>query len=519
MIKQKKKQLQENYLCTLKQLQKEKSSEFWKIINHMKDVDNKSENPISAKRWLHYYETLNVEKYNNDFQQNILTDLDEEENKLPDNIILNKIITHKEVSEAIRNLKSNKAPGLDGFCLELLKNSSSYLMTPLVKLFNLVLDSSEYPDLWNLSCITHIHKKGDKFEPQNYRGISVSSCIGKVLCYIINKRINSYIEEKKILKNNQAGFRKNHRTIDQIFVLKTLVQKYIKNKQKLFVCFVDFAKAFDTVWREGLFYKLLINNINGKIYKLIKNNYSNTKACININNYITNQFKINRGVKQGCIMSPTLFNIFINDLKDNLDEVNTDSPLLNNTIVNSVLYADDLALISTTQAGLQTSLNALEQYCAQWKLAVNLSKTQVVIFSSSYLRQNYSFSFGNQNIQIGTSYTYLGIAIKSNGSFKDAMSHLATKAGKSIHIMNNILNGNIDIELKIRLFNIYIKPILLYGSELWALETNIQENAKWDKTKILRMNLRFCKQILQTSTRSCNLAVRAELGQSQYLKK
>ena len=519
LVKIKKSQFWQNNLNKLSNLHANKSQDMWKLIKSLKNSDkNKNtEDCISASAWMEFYKSscsIERDRYN-DFQQQIIDSLTSEENKNQVNQLLDKSITAKEVVAAIKNLKSKKAAGIDGFCIELLKHGSSFLCKSLVKLFNAVLDTSNFPDVWNTSIMTHLFKKGDKYDPKNYRGISVGSCVGKVFSHILNERLNSFLEDNHIIHNNQAGFRKNHRTVDHIFTMKTIVDKYINKRQNIYVCFVDFAKAFDSVWRIGLFHKLLKNNINGKVYRLIKNMYTNTKLHIKSNNFVSPSLKVEKGVKQGCVLSPTLFNLFVNDLKTNLDKVNTEPPMLNNTPVNSLFYADDLVLMSTSKEGLQRALNTLHTFCSNWKLDVNLKKTQAMKFSKSPLIENHLFNFGNTCIKSVKSYTYLGLTIRSNGSFSETITNLADKAGKSLHSLRGILLHNNKIKLPLHLFNVFIKPVLLYGSEIWGQD--FMDYKKWDKSPIEKMHLKFCKYLLQCNRQACNTAVRGELGQFPLL--
>ena len=187
------------------------------------------------------------------------------------------------------------------------------------------------------------------------------SCLGK-----LNTRINNYLEENNYNNTYQAGFKKNSRTSDHLFTLRTLIDKYVKyskKKGKLFACFVDLLRAFDTcVWRTGLEYKSLQNNIGGYMYNIIKNMYKAPDIKIKIQGCFTYRIHTNIGVKQGCMLSPTSFNIYINDLPEIFDK-NCEPPLLQDMPINSLLYADDLILLSQTQKGLQTSLNKLEENC------------------------------------------------------------------------------------------------------------------------------------------------------------
>ena len=140
----------------------------------------------------------------------------------------------------------------------------------------------------------------------------VSSTLLKILCSLLNNRIQSFCTENGLINKNQIGFQKNCRTTDHIFTLKTLVKKYVTiGKEKLFTCFVDFQKAFDSVWHKGLFHKLNNNGISGKSLSLIFNLYRKTQCAIKRNNGITHFFRYSKGVRQGWPLSPIIFNLYV----------------------------------------------------------------------------------------------------------------------------------------------------------------------------------------------------------------
>ena len=151
------------------------------------------------------------------------------------------------------------------------------------------------------------------------------------------------------------------RTSDHMFILKTLQDKLSKNR-KLYTCFVDFKKAYDSVWRNGMFYKLLNYNIRGFYYDIIKKMYQNTKSMVKCGNKYSQEFDSFTGLKQGDNISPMLFNLYINDLPDIFDNT-CDPPKLGIRDVNCLCYADDLVIISESPQGLQQSLNKLQLYC------------------------------------------------------------------------------------------------------------------------------------------------------------
>jgi hypothetical protein len=177
------------------------------------------------------------------------------------------------------------------------------MLTALAKYFNLILDTSVYPDEWNQSNIIPIFKSGDQFNSMNYRGISLMNCLSKFLNSVINNRLLDIYENK--INPSQFGFRKNSRTSDSIFIVKSLTNKYANtNKQKIFGCFIDLKKAFDSVWRLGLLYKILQNqNIGSKLYNIIKDMHKHTEASVKMGKELSNFVNIERGVKQGDSLS------------------------------------------------------------------------------------------------------------------------------------------------------------------------------------------------------------------------
>ena len=164
-----------------------------------------------------------------------------------------------------------------------------------------------------------IHKSGNTDDPNNYRGICISSCLGKCFTLIMNTRLNDFLESNKITNKSQIGFRKNCRTADHLLVLKTLIDVYMLKRKPIFACFIDFRKAYDSVWREGLFFKLIINGCSKNFIRIMLSMYSSVNTSVKLREGITPFFKSYVGVKQGCNLSSTLFNLFINDIPNMFD--------------------------------------------------------------------------------------------------------------------------------------------------------------------------------------------------------
>jgi len=188
---------------------------------------------------------------------------------------------------------------------------------------------------------------------------------------------------------------KKHRTEDNLFIFQSIVQKYVhKDGKKIYVAFVDFKKYFDMINRTFLYYKLLKLNITGNFYHLIKSMYENCEYSIKTEQGLSEPLPSNCGVKQGCNLSPTLANLFQNDLHDIFDD--TCNPVdLDGLKFNSLSWADDLALFSTSEEGLQNCLNKLGDYCKKWGLQVNTKKTKCMTLRKSmntrpFMRRNTS---------------------------------------------------------------------------------------------------------------------------------
>ena len=158
--------------------------------------------------------------------------------------------------------------------------AKEFIAPILSTLFDKILELEYFPISWSLSLIVPIHKSGELDDPNNFRGISLNSCLSKLFTNMMNVRLMNLCEEKGHVDCNQIGFREGSRTSDHVFTLKTIIDQSYAQGKKLYACFVDFKKAYDTVWRDGLFYKMLEKGISTKAIKLIRDMYSKTKACI-----------------------------------------------------------------------------------------------------------------------------------------------------------------------------------------------------------------------------------------------
>ncbi len=176
----------------------------------------------------------------------------------------------------IKKLKNGKSPGIDMVLNKYIKNTQNILCPLYISLFNKILDTGVMPTDWLAGIIVPLYKsKGDIQDVNNYRGITLLSCMGKLFTSILNERLSNFSDTMNIINETQAGFRHGYCTLDHIFLLKCIIDLFYRKKMKLFCLFVGYKKAFDMIWHEGLWYKLMRENVQGKILNVIKNMYSN----------------------------------------------------------------------------------------------------------------------------------------------------------------------------------------------------------------------------------------------------
>ena len=497
---------------------------FWKLLKNSTDDIQQNENTKSPSQseWLTHFETLHSEHIMTKNQEETLELLKKTEKIKDEFNELDETIVDSELFNASKKLKTKKAVYNDKIRNEMIKSSVNILKTGFLKIFNKILKTGEFPEIWTEGLISPIHKSGDSLDPNNYRGICVSSCMGKLFCSILNNRLMNFVNNKKIIHPSQIGFMPGNRTADHAFTLKTLHDKFVKNSNngKIYACFVDFRKAFDSVWHQGLFYKLLENKIGGRFYDLIKNLYSNTKCAIKMTDNQTPFFQYKKGVRQGCILSPLLFNIYINEIPKLFENAVSDPFMLpNGTKINSLLYADDLVILSQSKTGLQNCLDQLHKWCTKWLMAVNTKKTKIMIFQKHNSKKsiNPQFHIGNNTIETTKEYTYLGLKLTQNGKFKAAQQQLSEKALHALHKIRRKLDlRRLTPKIAIKIFDSIITPILLYNSEVWgAYEKNNLD--KWETSDIEKVNLKFCKLYLGVNKKASNVACRGELGKHPLL--
>ena len=223
--------------------------------------------------------------------------------------------------------------------------------------------------------MTPLHKSEDLSDPKNYRGIAVSSCLGKLFNKLLNTRLENKCVKEDLISDCQGSGKKGSRTADHLFIIRFLIDKYVNGSgKKLFACFFDIRKAYDSVPRNLLFYTLLKDyKIGGNFLKILQQMYSENQIFVKLSDGLCQPFVSSVGVLQGETNSPLLFNLFVNKISQVFDS-SCDPVQINNTDQSCLLWSDDLFVVSQSAEGLQNSINNVVEFYDSLGLKLNSKK-------------------------------------------------------------------------------------------------------------------------------------------------
>ena len=261
--------------------------------------------------------------------------------------------------EAIKKLKDGRAPGVCGITSELLKAGGQEIAMWLHSVISEVWESAIIPTDWRKGIIVPFWKgKGDRSDCGNYRGITLLSTPSKVFARILLSRIRQHLLETQ--RPEQSGFTPGKSTIDQILALRLLAERRREYRQPLFAAYVDLKKAFDSVDRRALWQVLLKRGIPCKLVELISALYSNTFSCVRVGTDTTDWFPVDTGVRQGCVLAPTLFNAAVDRVMKRTMTHGSAGVSFGDEIFTDLDYADDVVLLAETIDTLQLSLSSMD---------------------------------------------------------------------------------------------------------------------------------------------------------------
>ena len=236
------------------------------------------------------------------------------------------------------------------------------------------------PSLWRESVVVPVPKKQVRgvCDVNTFRAISLTSLVSKVVCKILENRISSMAEEKGLIVEEQGGFQKKRGCRDQLLSLVLLGHtEMVRKPVGMLVAFIDFAKAYDNVDREKLWSCLQSVGVNGRFLRFLQALYEGSMCRVKVNSQVSDDFEVNTGLQQGCVLSPLLFFLYINGAVKKLKEERCGVECGGETIPG-LLFADDTCLMVSDSAGLRKSLDMLVEWCKEWGVKINVAKSGVM---------------------------------------------------------------------------------------------------------------------------------------------
>src|SRR5881296_1480623 len=413
------------------------------------------------ERWAEYVEELYKDENRG---VDDITDMGQMENEV-------YTICSEEIEAVIRDLPKGKACGSDNVSAELLQCMAEKGMQIMTRLINKIYKSGYIPEDFRESIFVPIPKLSKAQECNDFRTIALISHASKVLLHVIKRRITPIIERQ--LGDSQMGFRKGKGTRDAIFQLRMISERITQmNKEKeiqgkmttkkknLYLCFIDYQKAFDRVRHDKLVEVMEKAGIPELERRLIINLYWEQQALLRWKNDTTRTFKIRRGVRQGCILSPILFNLYsefmIAEALDKLKGIQ-----FNGINITTFRYADDAVLAAYSKQKLQVMLDKLSDTCKNYGMAINVEKTKVMVVSKRG-KIKCQVTLDNKTLEQVSRYKYLGSWISDDAKCVEEIRTRIALAKEAFWKNKELLRGNIRPRTKLKILNCYVSSQQLF---------------------------------------------------------
>jgi hypothetical protein len=372
-------------------------------------------------------------------------------------ILKDILITPIAIENKLKGLNPNKSNGPDEIPVRILKEAAKEISTPLCIIFNKSLEEGILPDIWKMANVCCIHKKGSKNDPSNYRPISLTSTLCKVLESFIRDSIVNFLETANLFTKCQHGFRRKRSCKTQLLEYLEDLTAMLDSNEPVDAIYLDFSKAFDTVPHQRLQTKLRSYGIGENLVKWIGNYLSNRSQRVRINDASSDWIEVTSGVPQGSVLGPILFLIYINDLPDRLT-------------CHCKIFADDTKMYGNPATSqIQENINKVCKWSQTWQLSFNTDKTHVMHFGRNNPQTKYYMTDTPDPHPVSTSDVEkdLGVHVDRNLSFDIHIGNIVSKANSTIGLIKRTFT-NIDQSTFTLLYKSLVRPILEYCNSAWS---------------------------------------------------
>ncbi|KAH9250260.1 hypothetical protein BASA81_011941 [Batrachochytrium salamandrivorans] len=408
--------------------------------------------------------------------------------------ILDQDFSWNQIAAALLQMSPRKAPGDDGIttafyqaALYMPANTQEGVPpTPfaraLLRVCGQVFASATIPRAWLCASIVSIDKKdGDPLNPGDKRGIALINVGLKLVCKVLQMRIERFVETNNLLSYEQAGFRKREECVGQVVSLVDIIQRRQNAGLNTHVLFIDIQKAFDTVPVGALLWKLQNMGFPRRTLAFLKALYTSSSARARAGSLLSDPFPVQRGVRQGCPLSGLLFNLFINDILDGVAPITVPGLPRDTTPIRGLMYADDVAVFADSEQSLLAASTAIEQWANQWEMQFGVAKCGIISFTGhlvSRLDNPLDIRLHGQLVSRVESYKYLGILIDSKLDHSAWLKQKRSALEHTISALHPVLsNHQLTVNYRSRIFSAVVMGKAYYGLELRSVTKKTPINA------------------------------------------
>ena len=418
----------------------------------------KEMNQIKA-RWKEYFETLYDAR-----NKPTTCCLEDEADVSIDNRGLS--ILPEETENSMKKLKRRKAPGMDNIPGEMLKCLGPKARTEINRLDNMIFSTGKWPTDFTISRVVALPKKANTKRCEEHRTISLISHCSKILLKTMYERIYAKIDD--FINEDQFGFRRKLGTREAIATLRVIYERAIDFGQSVYICFVDYEKAFDRINWQKMMEVLKKCGLDWNERRLIWELYTNQSAVIQVGDDLTDPADIGRGTRQGGILSTIVYNVYSQCMVDEGMQNNNDGIKINGVTHPSIRFADDKAMASNTNAGLQRIMNDLNEAGKRYGMKINISKTKVMRIT--HLRnKSIKILIDETEIEAVNEFKYLGSVISNDGRCEPEIRKRIAKAKASFAENEIFLSSKTNLPLRKRFLKSVVWSNALYAAETWTM--------------------------------------------------
>ena len=433
--------------------------------------------------WKHHFERLGTpkvsESYDNDHYR-IISDRVKNymSGKEGEDRFLLTPFSMEELVCAIKTLNMNKAPGFDKITSEHIKYAGAPLRNVLLVLYNYMIDLEYVPVCCRTGVQVPLYKGKDTctLDPNNYRGITLLSVFNKIFEILIWKRLSLWWEDNNVVSDLQFACKKGLSCTHAAFLLKETVATSLEAGEKCYVAFYDVAKAFDTVWIDGLFIQLWDAGIQGKLWRMLYLCYCNFRCCARVGGHVSAWYQLKCGIHQGGYMSLIKYTAFINSLLKDMQQLNVCCKIYR-TPSAPVGYADDMAACCRLKNELDMVMTAVNNHGRVWRYDFNAKKSGVLVFGETKREHernivNRNFFLGDERVIEKERYDHLGVKACIYDNDTAGIEERLAKGRRTLNATSGlgIRNNGLTIYACCIIFWCIVIPIATFGSELWILD-------------------------------------------------